>query len=163
MFNIYIHTYKFIYMYAYILCTKRFVVIFVVIVWKTTLNTFEKLEKDYLRRLFEENHLRRIIWEESFEENHLKKKAAEEKYLIREDETEYWEDWNIKREQIDKSYWLKFLVFVSSVSIFRPVSSCQKFLPRCFSSQMILLKWSFSNDVPQMISLKWFSSNNLRK
>jgi hypothetical protein len=67
------HTYKFIYMYAYILCTKRFVIIFVVIVWKTTLNTLEKLEIDYLRRLFEENHLRRIIWEKSFKRDHLRK------------------------------------------------------------------------------------------
>ncbi len=32
MFNIYMHTYKSIYMSAYMLCTKRFVVIFVVIV-----------------------------------------------------------------------------------------------------------------------------------
>ncbi len=32
MFNIYMHTYKSIYLYAYMLCTKRFVVIFVVIV-----------------------------------------------------------------------------------------------------------------------------------
>jgi hypothetical protein len=56
------YTYKSIYMYAYMLCTKRFVVIFVVIVWKTTLNTLEKLERDYLRRLFEENHLSEIIW-----------------------------------------------------------------------------------------------------
>ncbi len=32
MFNIYMYTYKSIYMYAYMLCTKRFVVIFVVIV-----------------------------------------------------------------------------------------------------------------------------------
>ncbi len=32
MFNIYMHTYKSIYMYVYMLCTKRFVVIFVVIV-----------------------------------------------------------------------------------------------------------------------------------
>ncbi len=59
------HTYKFIYMYAYILCTKRFVVIFVVIVEKTTLNKLEKLERDYcegyLRGLFEGNHLRGTI------------------------------------------------------------------------------------------------------
>ncbi len=32
MFNIYMHTYKSIYTYAYMLCTNRFVVIFVVIV-----------------------------------------------------------------------------------------------------------------------------------
>jgi hypothetical protein len=70
------HTYKSIYMYAYMLCTKRFVVIFVVIVWKTTLNTLEKLERDYLRELFEEDYLRR---------------TAKKKYLIRENETRYWD------------------------------------------------------------------------
>ncbi len=32
MFDIYMHTYKSIHMYAYMLCTKTFVVIFVVIV-----------------------------------------------------------------------------------------------------------------------------------
>jgi hypothetical protein len=41
------------------------------------LNTLEKLERDYLRRLFEENHLRKIIWEKSFEKNHLKNAAKE--------------------------------------------------------------------------------------
>jgi hypothetical protein len=45
--------YKSIYTYAYMLCTNRFVVIFVVIVWKTTLNTRKKLKRDYLQKLFE--------------------------------------------------------------------------------------------------------------
>jgi hypothetical protein len=37
------------------------------------LNTLEKLERDYLRELFEENHLRKFILEKSFEKNHLRK------------------------------------------------------------------------------------------
>jgi hypothetical protein len=169
------HTYKsiYIYIYVYMLCTKRFVVIFVVIVWKTTLNTSEKLERDYLRRLFEEDHLRRIIWKKSFKKNHLRRiiwersferdhlrkiiwerETAKEKYLIQRNGIEYWENWDIKREQIDESYWLKFLVFVSSVSIFDFVLSYQIFFLRCFS-QMILLKESLSND-----SLRITSANN---
>jgi hypothetical protein len=64
------YTYKSIYMYAYMLYTKKFVVIFVIIVWKTTLNTLEKLERDYLRELLKEN-----IWEKLFEKNHLRKTA----------------------------------------------------------------------------------------
>jgi hypothetical protein len=131
------HMYKFIYMYAYMLCTKRFVVIFVVIVWKTTLNTLEKLERDYLRRLFEGDHLRRIIWG-----------MQRREIFDKENGTEYWEDWGIKREQIDESYWLKFLVFVSSVSISRFVFSYQIFLSAAS------LKWFLSNDLSQMISFE---------
>jgi hypothetical protein len=137
MFKIYMNMYKSIYMYAYMLCTKRFVVIFVVIVWKITLNTLEKLQRDYLRKLFEENHLKKIIWE-----------MQREKIFDKRNETEYWESWDIKREQIDESYWLKFLVFVSSVSIFRLVFSYQIFL---FAA---LLKWFFSNDFSQIILFK---------
>jgi hypothetical protein len=86
------HTYKSIYMYAYMLCTKRFVIIFVVIVWKTTLNTLKSLKEiiceDYSKKIiwerrFERDHLRRIIWEESFEED------SERKYLIRETEQNF--------------------------------------------------------------------------
>jgi hypothetical protein len=88
------HTYKSIYIYAYMLCTKRFVVIFVVIVWKTTLNTLEKLERDYLRRLFEGDHLREIIWE----------RGSEREIFDKREGREYWEGWDIKRGQIDESY-----------------------------------------------------------
>jgi hypothetical protein len=59
---------------------------------------------------------------------------------------------DIKREQIDEFYWLKFLIIVSFVSIFRFVFSYQIFLFRSF------LKWSFSNDLSQTIY-----SNNFRK
>jgi hypothetical protein len=134
------YTYKSIYTYAYMLCTNRFVVIFVVIVWKITLNTRKKLKRDYLRRLFE-----RIIWEESFEKNHLReiiweKKGTEKKYLIRKDGTEYWESWD-KTWTNKQVLLIEILSNLSSVSIFRPVLSYQIFLPRLLS-----LKWSFSND-----------------
>jgi hypothetical protein len=134
MINIYMHIYKSIYMYAYMLCTKRFVIIFVVIVWKTTLNTLEKLERDYLRKLFEGDHLREIIWG-----------MQRGEIFDKENGTEYWGGWDIKRGQIDESYWLKFLVFVSSVSIFRFVFSYQIFFFAAF------LKWSLSNDSSQII------------
>jgi hypothetical protein len=71
------------------LCTNRFVVIFVVIVWKTTLNTRKKFKRNYLWELFEN-----IIWEESFE-----KKKTKKKYLIKRDETKYWD-----RRQIIKNF-----------------------------------------------------------
>ncbi len=80
---------KFIYMYTYMLCTKRFVVISVVIVWKTTLNLLKRFKRDWLRRLFEKNiwersfekdHLRKIIWEKSFEKNHLRKIISEKSF-----------------------------------------------------------------------------------
>ncbi len=111
-----------------------------------------------MKRSFEKNHLRRIIWEENHlkKRNHLREERARKKYLIKRDETEYWKDWDIKREQIEKFHWLKFLAFVSSVSIFCFVFSYQLFLFRSFS-QMISLKWSPSNSFSQMISLKWFS------
>jgi hypothetical protein len=171
MFNIYMHTYKSIYMYAYRLRTNRFVVIFVVIVWKTTLNTLKKFKRDYLRRLFEriiwEKSFKRIIWERSFERIIWESgKKTRKKYLIRKNGTEYWENWDIKREQIDEFYWLKFLVIMPFISIFRAVSSYQIFLFRLLSFS---LKWSsqmiLSNDLSQKILLKWSSqitlANNL--
>jgi hypothetical protein len=66
------HTYKSIYTYAYMLCTNRFVVIFVVIVWKITLNTRKKLKRNHLRGLFEG-----IIWGGPFERDNLRKKRRD--------------------------------------------------------------------------------------
>ncbi len=131
MFNIYMHTYKSIYTYAYMLCTNRFVVIFVVIVWKTTLNTRKKLKRDYLRRLFE-----KIIWRRSFEREETK-----EKYLIRGDGTEYWENW-------DKTWTNRQVLLIEILSnrvvclniSFRSLLS--NISLSSFSSQMISLKWS---------------------
>ncbi len=130
------------------------------------MNTLEKLKRDYLKKSFEEDHLREIIWEELFEKRIIWEKEiiwekrAKEKYLIRRDETEYWESWDIKREQIKEFHWLKFLAFVSSVSIFCFVFSYQLFLLR-FSLKWFLSndfsRMIFSNDSSQMISLKWFS------
>ncbi len=130
MFSIYMHTYKSIYTYAYMLCTNRFVVIFVVIVWKITLNTRKKLKRDYLRRLFE-----RIIWEESFEERRTRKK-----YLIREDGTEYWEGW-------DKT-WTNRQVLLIEILNNRVVCLNIPFrlLLSNISSSFSLLKWFLSND-----------------
>ncbi len=130
MFNIYMHTYKSIYTYAYMLCTNRFVVIFVIIVWKTTLNTRNKLKRDYLRKLFE-----KIIWERSFE-----RKRTREKYLIKRDETEYWKDW-------DKTWTNKQVLLIEILSN-RVV--CLNISFRSFLSNI-----SFSFSSSQMISLKW--------
>jgi hypothetical protein len=125
------HIYKSIYTYAYMLCNNRFVVIFVVIVWKTTLNTRKKLKRDYLRGLFEG-----IIWGRSFEKEETKKK-----YLIREDETEYWESW-------DKTWTNRQVLLIEILSnrvvclniSFRLLLS--NISSSSFSSQMISLKWS---------------------
>jgi hypothetical protein len=103
-----------------------------------------------LRELFERDHLRETIWEGGLFE---KERGAEEKYLIRRDGTEYWESWDIKREQIEEFHWLKFLASVPSVSIFCPVSPYQIFLPRSLPSQMILpLKWSSPSNDPRLIA-----------
>ncbi len=136
------------------------------------------VELKSLKEIIWRNHLRKIIWRELFErriiwreriiweEKIIWEKKAEEKYLIRRDETKYWEDWDIKREQIEEFHWLKFLAFVPSVSIFCFVSSYQIFLSPSPPPQMILpalpsLKWSpFSNDPSQIIFLKWSPSND---
>jgi hypothetical protein len=129
------HTYKSIYTYAYMLCTNRFVVIFVVIVWKITLNTRKKLKRDYLQELFE-----RIIWERSFE-----KRKTRKKYLIRENGTEYWEDWG--------KTWTNKQVLLIEILSNRVV--CLNISSRSFLSNI-----SFSSFFSQMISLKWFLSND---
>jgi hypothetical protein len=134
------HTYKSIYTYAYMLCTNRFVVIFVIIVWKTTLNTRNKLKRDYLRKLFE-----RIIWERSF-----KKKKTRKKYLIRKDETEYWEDW-------DKTWTNRQVLLIEILS--------NRVVCLNISSRLLLSNISSSFLFSQMILLKWSSriifANNL--
>jgi hypothetical protein len=142
---IYMHKYKFIYMYAYILCIKRFVVIFVVIVWKITLNTFEKLERDYLRRLFEENHLRNLIWEESFEKRQREEIFDKEKQdrILKELRYQTWTNRQV------------LLIEILSIRVVYLNISSRFFLSN-ISFSLLSLKWSFSND-----SLRIILANNL--
>jgi hypothetical protein len=144
------HTYKFIYMYEYILCTKRFVVIFVVIVWKTTLNTLEKLERDYLRGLFEGDHLRRIIWGGPFEEDHLGGSGGEIFDKRGRDGILRQTAW-ILRISTNKTCLFAHVWYPSSLNILSrpPLSNISPPLP-------FLPKWSFPNgpppnDPPQMV------------
>ncbi len=149
MFNIYMHTYKFIYTYAYMLCTNRFVVIFVVIVWKITLNTRKKLKRDYLRRLFE-----KIIWEGSFEEDHLRERDEREIFDKRERDGILRQTTRLLRISINKT-----CLFVHVLS-----QSSQYSVPSLLIKYFSLVS-SLSNGFSQMISLKWFSriifANNL--
>jgi hypothetical protein len=150
MFNEYMHTYKSIYTYAHMLCTNRFVVIFVVIVWKTTLNTRKKLKRDYLRGLFE-----KIIWEGPFEGNNLRRerKSGEEIFDKRE------------RDRILRGLryqtWTNRQVLLIEILNNRVV--CLNIPSRPSLSNISPppspppLKLSPSNDPPQMMLLKWFS------
>ncbi len=127
-------------MYAYMLCTKRFVVIFVLIVWKTTLNTLEKLERDYLRELFEGNHWRRIIWGGSFEGKGQRKKIFDKRRrdgILRQTA-------RILRISINKTRLFAHVWYLSSLNILSR-SSYQIFL------LAVSLKWSSSNNLSQMI------------
>jgi hypothetical protein len=126
----------------------RFVVIFVIIVWKTIWESIIWEEQ------FRRDNLGGTIWGEQFGGDNLEGtiwgERAKEKYLIRENGTEFWGGWDIKRGQIEEFYWLNFLASVSSVSKFCFVSSYQIFLPRSLPSncfpQIVLYKLFFSND-----------------
>ncbi len=155
------HTYKSIYTYTYMLCANRFVVIFVVIVWKTTLNTRKKLKRDYLRRLFErtiwgkpfeKNHLRGIIWEEGDGAEIFDKRRRDG--ILRQTA-------RLLRISINKTCLFvhvlpqppQYPVPSPLIKYFSPAPSLSNGLP-----QMIPSKWSPSNGLPQMVS-----SNNPRK
>jgi hypothetical protein len=162
MFNVYMHTYKSIYTWTYMLCTNRFVVIFVVIVWKTTLNTRKKLKRDYLRRLFkkiiwersfERNHLRKTMWRESFERNNLRKKEEDEREIFdkRRRNEILRQTTRLLRISINKTCLFIHVWYLSPLNIlFRPLLSNISLPPLSLS-----LKLSSLNDLSQIISFKW--------
>jgi hypothetical protein len=162
------HTYKLIYMYAYILCTKKSVVIFVVIVWK-----LRWIRLKSLKEIICEDYSKRIIWEESFKKDHLKriiwgKENSEREIFDKEDRNRIlrklrYQTWANRRVLLIEILSIRvvclnipFRSLLSKISFSLSFSSNDLF-------QMIFLKWSSSNDLSQMIFLKWFSSNNSRK
>jgi hypothetical protein len=140
------HTYKSIYIYAYMLCTNKFVEIFVVIVWKTRLNTLKKLKRNYLRKLF-----KKIIWERSFEKNHLRE-SFKENHLRKKDEEEIFD--KRKRDEIlkqttrllkfsiNKTYLFDHVWYLSFFNIL-----FRLFLSNIFSSFSLLSQMILSNDL----------------
>ncbi len=147
------HTYKSIYMYAYILCTNRIVVIFVVIVWKTTLSTLKKLKRNYLRRLFE-----RTIWEGPFEGDHLERENGGEIFdkggrngILRQTA-------RLLRISINKTRLFVHVWYLSPLNILSRSSLSNISLPSPPPLSNGPPKWSSSNGPSQMVP-----SNNSRK